>query len=219
MELSGPALEQGQNAPRCEASFARDIRLSERPRGVLPRLVGTVDKNYVRYGKIVSFRIGRFSLWVGPHWGYSLLMLATILGAGILFVWSTAYEMGALHVFLGVVATSMSSGAFLLCFFSNPGILKTTPSLPGETGLVNPIQVHPTSGETACQACAITQPAGALHCEFCLVCVDAYDHHCPWMGKCIGSGNLKSFYTFLYVSLGSLCYIVFVALLAPRALP
>ena len=35
------------------------------------------------------------------------------------------------------------------------------------------------------------------HCFDCNVCVEGYDHHCPWTGKCIGKKNLPFFYIFL----------------------
>ena len=35
------------------------------------------------------------------------------------------------------------------------------------------------------------------HCFDCNVCVEGYDHHCPWTGKCIGKKNLAFFYVFL----------------------
>ena len=35
------------------------------------------------------------------------------------------------------------------------------------------------------------------HCVDCNLCVEGYDHHCPWTGKCIGKKNLTYFYAFL----------------------
>ena len=35
-----------------------------------------------------------------------------------------------------------------------------------------------------------------IHCEVCDICVKEYDHHCPWTGKCIGSGNIFWFHAF-----------------------
>ena len=31
----------------------------------------------------------------------------------------------------------------------------------------------------------------------CDVCIEGYDHHCPWTGKCIGKGNYNNFVTFI----------------------
>lgn len=36
-----------------------------------------------------------------------------------------------------------------------------------------------------------------VHCYDCNICVEGYDHHCPWTGKCIGKGNITYFYLFL----------------------
>jgi len=30
------------------------------------------------------------------------------------------------------------------------------------------------------------------------VCIEDLDHHCPWSSKCIGGGNIKAFYVFLF---------------------
>lgn len=32
-----------------------------------------------------------------------------------------------------------------------------------------------------------------FHCHECEICVQGYDHHCPWIGKCIGKGNFRVF--------------------------
>ena len=32
------------------------------------------------------------------------------------------------------------------------------------------------------------------HCSLCKVCIKNLDHHCVWVGKCVGKNNLKSFY-------------------------
>lgn len=44
----------------------------------------------------------------------------------------------------------------------------------------------------------IVRPPRAFHCNTCGVCIEAQDHHCPWMGTCIGKRNLKYFLAFLF---------------------
>lgn len=44
----------------------------------------------------------------------------------------------------------------------------------------------------------------------CNVCIAGYDHHCPWVGKCVGRGNIKTFYCFLVATFGNLL-VIFVA--------
>jgi hypothetical protein len=48
-----------------------------------------------------------------------------------------------------------------------------------------------------CLTCCIVRPPRAFHCSTCDVCVEAQDHHCPWMGTCIGQRNLRYFISFL----------------------
>lgn len=52
-----------------------------------------------------------------------------------------------------------------------------------------------------CTVCNIEQPLRAKHCRSCNKCVSTYDHHCPWLGNCIGERNRKYFYLFLWSQL------------------
>ncbi|XP_059280966.1 protein S-acyltransferase 10-like isoform X4 [Lycium ferocissimum] len=40
-----------------------------------------------------------------------------------------------------------------------------------------------------CTYCNIMQPPRAKHCYDCDKCVLQFDHHCVWLGTCIGKGN------------------------------
>merc|ERR1711967_107821 len=125
-------------------------------------------------------------------------MLSFVILVGTLFVYSVALSTSLVHVFFGVLVTLLSSWSFLQCALADPGILREN---PGDTPGNQAIQMLPSTGRRDCVHCGIVQPKGSLHCEYCRVCIAGYDHHCPWMSKCIGKGNASHFYQFLCVGL------------------
>ena len=67
-----------------------------------------------------------------------------------------------------------------------------------------------------CCTCYIYRPERTFHCNFCGNCVHHFDHHCKWLGTCIGGRTYKQYFFFLlfltlleWASIGfSLSYIV-----------
>lgn len=48
-----------------------------------------------------------------------------------------------------------------------------------------------------CSLCKMVQPLRTKHCKECEACVAKYDHHCFWLGSCIGELNLRKFWIML----------------------
>lgn len=125
------------------------------------------------------------SCMMGPHWHLMLItwsiffILASLIN-GLTYKKASVVEVGA-----GVVLSVLCLICYALVGCSNPGIVER-------------IEVPPDDTYTYCDHCDSYRPERALHCMDCQVCVEEYDHHCPWTGKCVGKGNVRYFYGWLF---------------------
>lgn len=104
--------------------------------------------------------------------------------------------------YVTLLLSSLTIGSYLLTSLNNPGIVTARyPYRDSRKNSNEDIEMH---GENSmnnhngfCHQCEIFRRLTTYHCQDCNVCIEGYDHHCPWSGKCIGRGNLKQFNGFL----------------------
>ncbi|XP_012674803.2 palmitoyltransferase ZDHHC9 [Clupea harengus] len=123
---------------------------------------------------------------------------------------SPAIPVFAIILFLFVIAMLLRTS------FSDPGVLPR--ALPEEAAFIE-MEIEAANGNVPagqrppprirnvqinnqivklkyCYTCKIFRPPRASHCSICDNCVDRFDHHCPWVGNCVGKRNYRYFYMF-----------------------
>lgn len=134
---------------------------------------------------------------------------------------SPAVPFVAAWIFIFVMATLLRTA------FSDPGII---PRASADEAAAIEKTLEPTSPDTQtyrppprtkevvingqtiklkfCFTCKIFRPPRSSHCSMCDNCVERFDHHCPWVGNCVGKRNYRFFYMFL-LSLSVYCCYLF----------
>ena len=130
-------------------------------------------------GLAITFPIGLFigfnAEYVTDHWTVAILIVAGVLCLLVL-------------IFL------------LLCSFRDPGIIRRhhyNGFYKFERKSSKVFQLGYIRNYKYCGTCSIMRPIRSSHCFDCNNCVERCDHHCPWIGNCVGKRNYIFFYCFV----------------------
>ena len=159
---------------------------------------------YRRIGNTFTFfgdKDGSPLIVIGPHWPMYICFCSFICIGYICFFYYFWENMSLIIRIIGVIVLLMFFISYTITFLINPGIPKYDE---------NSIMGQPREKYRFCNLCKIwiNMDKNTAHCFDCNVCIEGYDHHCPWTGKCIGKNNLKYFYIFLMSILFVFSYFV-----------
>nr|XP_028579592.1 probable palmitoyltransferase ZDHHC14 isoform X3 [Podarcis muralis] len=166
---------------------------------------------------------------------FYLTLVLILVTSGLFFAFDCRYlsdEITPAIPAVGAVLFFFVMGTLLRTSFSDPGVLpRATPDeaadLERQIGNTEEIANGSSSGgyrppprtkevlingQTVklkyCFTCKIFRPPRASHCSLCDNCVERFDHHCPWVGNCVGKRNYRFFYMFI-LSLSFLTVFIF----------
>ena len=125
---------------------------------------------------------------VGPQW-FGPICVWVILCVASHFCIRKAHHIGQGSVFLCYAFLAASTYFLTDVSLRDPGVCMCR-EIPAST------PESEASQWRWCDFCQVFQPPDGAHCPDCNVCVAGYDHHCVWMGTCIGRKNHRQFVKF-----------------------
>mmetsp|Transcript_11332 Transcript_11332/g.14134 ORF Transcript_11332/g.14134 Transcript_11332/m.14134 type:complete len:214 (+) Transcript_11332:158-799(+) len=166
-----------------------------------PREIG---KSYLLWGPAYGSTFP-FHCLIGPDYIGPIATLSSIFVLTLLWEYFVARDY-VWAICLGVVSFFILLFIFAKAAFSDPGIVPRI----NDAGYGTNIQ-----GSVQCPVCRINRPYGVKiqHCYRCDVCIQGLDHHCGWVGKCVGKKTYIWFQLFIGAAVIHFIMLIFIFIL------
>lgn len=169
-------------------------------------------------------------IYIGPKFYFGLLTEVYLIIYSLLFFNFILIENNRkytyfnyiLHIFLLIILIIFDN----LCIFSNPGALPIQKNIVTNNKAINSIYINDSNNEKDyfyyvkgvrfrikfCSTCLLFRSINTSHCRICNICINNFDHHCPWVGNCIGGLNYNYFIIFVLVLNIKIYYIIIITI-------
>ena len=131
---------------------------------------------------------------------YFLILITQIFSLVFIdvFLW---IEISPCFLIIEIVLTFLMFYHLIICHLFDPGVLKKgnlefskEEIKKMEDEMFKTIRFYK---ERYCSTCKIMRPPKSSHCRECDHCVKNFDHHCVFVGNCVGARNRANFIWFL----------------------
>ncbi|XP_042405901.1 protein S-acyltransferase 10-like [Zingiber officinale] len=101
-----------------------------------------------------------------------------------------------------ILKQSNSRDGYIICSMNNHHLEAQTTHFNSSSWLKLVMDLYPPGSAIrnwTCTYCNIVQPPRAKHCHDCDKCILQFDHHCVWLGTCVGQGNHCRFWWYVFL--------------------
>ncbi|XP_042222045.1 palmitoyltransferase ZDHHC17-like [Homarus americanus] len=119
-----------------------------------------------------------------------------------------------IHEYSGLQTTALFFLSSLLLWYNfmrawrgDPGVITADQAQKYQT-IIELAERDGFDPQWFCSTCLVRRPIRSKHCSVCNRCIAKFDHHCPWVGNCIGANNLKYFIGYLIMLCAMSCFVV-----------
>ncbi|XP_077242203.1 putative protein S-acyltransferase 1 [Tasmannia lanceolata] len=200
--------------PECEVVVGdKDNELSHMPSSTTHRRATRLYE--VWPGKNVFFFRGRLICGPDPK-GFLLTTISIFLSNWIfcIYIGHDIAKHAGLIITFSMILTAIVLVNLVMVSTRDPGIIPRNDHPPTEEigtsdrvrskrAIVNGVEMK----LKYCRICLLFRPPRSCHCAVCDNCVEKFDHHCPWIGQCIGLRNYRFYLTFISSALVFFIYI------------